>query len=136
MGKSGQEQSTHRNTKTLQSNNHRRTICLHEFIPIHSQSATSKSEASKHYNISNSKTSKSKSTHLQKHKRMKLLLETFNTFKNKKTNEEVRHTVKSRRYEITNEEEITNVKKSNGIRHRTTDGQNGIVGERTCHNTD
>ena len=47
--------------------------------------------------------------YLTKHKGMKILLETFNAFKSKKTNEEVRHSVKSRRYEITNEEEITNV---------------------------
>ena len=36
-------------------------------------------------------------------------METFNTFKSKKTNEEVRHSVKSRRYELTNEEGITNL---------------------------
>ena len=36
--------------------------------------------------------------YLQKHKGMKVILETFNTFKNKKTNEEVRHSMRSRRY--------------------------------------
>ena len=40
--------------------------------------------------------------YLRQNKGMKVMLETFNTFKSKKTNEEVRHTVKSRRYEITN----------------------------------
>ena len=47
--------------------------------------------------------------YLQKHKGMKIILETFNIFKSKKTNEEVRHSMRSRRYEITNEEEIPNV---------------------------
>ena len=47
--------------------------------------------------------------YLQKHKGMKVILETINTFKSKKTNEEVRHAIRSRRYEITNEEEIPNV---------------------------
>ena len=40
---------------------------------------------------------------------MKVLLQTFSNFKSKKTNEVVRREVRSRRYEITNEEEITNV---------------------------
>lgn len=44
-----------------------------------------------------------------KHKGMKFLLQTFSNFKSKKTNEVVRREVRSRRYEITNEEEITNV---------------------------
>ena len=35
--------------------------------------------------------------YLQKHKGMKVFLETFNTFKSKKTNEEVRHSVRSRK---------------------------------------
>ena len=47
--------------------------------------------------------------YLKKHKGMKVLLETFNTFKSKKTNEEVRHAIRSRRYETTNEGEIANV---------------------------
>lgn len=47
--------------------------------------------------------------YLKKYKGMKVLLETFSTFKSKKTNEEVRHTVSSRRYDINNEEEIPNV---------------------------
>ena len=46
---------------------------------------------------------------LRKHKGMKVLLQTFSNFKSKKTNEVVRREVRSRRYEITNEEEITNV---------------------------
>ena len=40
---------------------------------------------------------------------MKVLLQTFSNFKSKKTNEIVRREVRSRRYEITNEDEITNV---------------------------
>ena len=40
---------------------------------------------------------------------MKVLLQTFSNFKSMKTNEIVRREVRSRRYEITNEEEITNV---------------------------
>ena len=36
--------------------------------------------------------------YLRKHKGMKVLLETFNTFKSKKTNEEVRRAIRSRRY--------------------------------------
>ena len=47
--------------------------------------------------------------YLRKHKGMKVLLQTFSNFKSKKTNEIVRREVRSRRYEITNEEEITNV---------------------------
>ena len=46
--------------------------------------------------------------YLQKHKGLKVIL-TFNNFKSKKTNEEVRHAIRSRRYEITNAEEIPNV---------------------------
>ena len=44
--------------------------------------------------------------YLRKHKGMKVLLQTFSNFKSKKTNEIVRREVRSRRYEITNEEEI------------------------------
>ena len=47
--------------------------------------------------------------YLNKHKGMKIVLETFSTFKSKKTNEEVRHSMRSRRYDLTNEEELTNV---------------------------
>ena len=47
--------------------------------------------------------------YLNKHKGMKIILETFGTFKSKKTNEDVRHSIRSRRYEITNAEEIVNV---------------------------
>ena len=47
--------------------------------------------------------------YLRKHKGMKVLLQTFSNFKSKKTNEVVRREERSRRYEITNEEEITNV---------------------------
>ena len=47
--------------------------------------------------------------YLNKHKGMKIIMETFGTFKSKKTNEDVRHSIRSRRYEITNAEEIVNV---------------------------
>ena len=47
--------------------------------------------------------------YLRQNKGMKVMFKTFNTFKSIKTNEEVRHTVKNRRYKITNEEEITHV---------------------------
>ena len=47
--------------------------------------------------------------YLQKHKGLKVILDTFNNFKSKKTNEEVRHAIRSRRYEITCAEEIPNV---------------------------
>ena len=47
--------------------------------------------------------------YLRKHKGMKVFLETFNAFKSKKTNEDVRHAIRSRRYEITNEEETPKV---------------------------
>lgn len=47
--------------------------------------------------------------YLRKYKGMKVFMETFNTFKSKKTDEELRHTVRSRRYEITNEDEIPEV---------------------------
>ena len=57
--------------------------------------------------------------YLQKHKGMKVILETFNTFKSKKTNEEVRHSMRSRRYEITNEEEIPNVLNRKRFNHKT-----------------
>ena len=53
-------------------------------------------------------------------------METFGTFKSKKTNEDVRHSIRSRRYEITNTEGIVNVPVANGYRHRNTNGQNGI----------
>ena len=47
--------------------------------------------------------------YLRKHKGMKVLLQTFSNFKSKKTNEIVRREVRNRRYEMTNEDEITNV---------------------------
>ena len=47
--------------------------------------------------------------YLRKHKGMKVLLQTFSDFKSKKTNKVVRREVRSRRYELTNEEEIINV---------------------------
>ena len=47
--------------------------------------------------------------YLKKHKGMKVILQSFGTFKSKKTDEELRHMIKSRRYEITNEDEIPNV---------------------------
>ena len=47
--------------------------------------------------------------YLRKHKGIKVLLQTFSNFKSKKTNEIVRREVRSRRYETTNEEEISNV---------------------------
>ena len=47
--------------------------------------------------------------YLRKHKGMKVLLQTFSDFKSKKANKVVRREVRSRRYELTNEEEIINV---------------------------
>jgi len=47
--------------------------------------------------------------YLRKHKGIKVLLQTFSNFKSKKTNEIVRREVRSRRYETTNEEEISKV---------------------------
>ena len=47
--------------------------------------------------------------YLKKNKGMKIVLETFSTFKSKKTDEEVRHSIRSRRYEVTNEEELPKV---------------------------
>lgn len=44
--------------------------------------------------------------YLRQHNGMKIVLETFGIFVSKKTREEIRHTIKSRRYEITNEGEI------------------------------
>ena len=51
---------------------------------------------------------------------MKVLLQTFSNFKSKKTNE-IRREVRSRRYEITNEEEIANVlnQMATEIEHQT-----------------
>ena len=43
---------------------------------------------------------------LEKHNGMKVVLEVFGTYKSKKTNEDIRHTTRSRRYEITNKEDI------------------------------
>ena len=43
---------------------------------------------------------------LEKHNGMKVVLEVFGTYKSKKTNEDIRHTTRSRRYEITNAEDI------------------------------
>ena len=47
--------------------------------------------------------------YLKKHKGLKVILQTFSNFKSKKNDEVVRREIKSRRYEITNEEEIPNV---------------------------
>ena len=47
--------------------------------------------------------------YLQQHKGMKVILQAFGTFKNKKTNKDVKQMIKSRRYEITNEDEIASV---------------------------
>ena len=44
--------------------------------------------------------------HLRKHKGMKVILQVSATMKSKKTNEEIRENIRSRRYNITNEEEI------------------------------
>ena len=64
--------------------------------------------------------------YLKKHKGMKVILQSFGTFKSKKTDEELRHMIKSRRYEITNEDEIPNVHRvSDGTEHRVSDGQDG-----------
>ena len=45
--------------------------------------------------------------YLNKH--MKILMEAYGTFKSKKTDEDIRHTIRSRRYKITNAEEIVSV---------------------------
>ena len=47
--------------------------------------------------------------YLRKHNGMKVMLQVFATLKSKKTNEDVRQVIKSRRYNITNEGEIPNV---------------------------
>ena len=47
--------------------------------------------------------------YLRKHNGMKVMLQVFATLKSKKTNEDVRQVIKSRRYSITNEGEIPNV---------------------------
>ena len=47
--------------------------------------------------------------HLRKHNGIKVMLQVFATLKSKKTNEDVRQVIKSRRYNITNEGEIPNV---------------------------
>ena len=44
--------------------------------------------------------------YLRKHKGMKVILQVSATMKSKKTNEEIRESIRSRRYNITNEEEI------------------------------
>ena len=59
--------------------------------------------------------------YLKKHKGVKVILQTFSNFKSKKNNELVRREIKSRRYEITNEEEIPNVlnQMATDIEHQT-----------------
>ena len=47
--------------------------------------------------------------YLRKHTGMKVMLQAFATLKSKKTNEDVRQVIKSRRYNITNKGEIPNV---------------------------
>ena len=47
--------------------------------------------------------------YLKKHNGMKVMLQVFASLKSKKTNEDVRQVIKSRRYNITNEGEIPNV---------------------------
>ena len=47
--------------------------------------------------------------YLRKHNGMKIMLQVFATLKSKKTNEDVRQVINSRRYNITNEGEIPNV---------------------------
>ena len=47
--------------------------------------------------------------YLRKHNGMKVMLQVFATLKSKKTNEDVRQVIKTRRYNITNEGEIPNV---------------------------
>ena len=47
--------------------------------------------------------------YLRQHNGMKVMLQVFATLKSKKTNEDVRQVIKSRRYNITNEGEIPNV---------------------------
>ena len=44
--------------------------------------------------------------YLMKHKGMKVILQVSATMKSKKTNEEIRESIRSRRYNITNEDEI------------------------------
>ena len=46
---------------------------------------------------------------LETHNGMKVVLEVFGLYKSKKTNEDIRHTTRSRRYEITNKEDIPKV---------------------------
>ena len=46
---------------------------------------------------------------LEKHKGMKIVLEVSGTYKSKKTNEDIRHTTRSRRYEITNAEDLPRI---------------------------
>ena len=45
--------------------------------------------------------------YLRKHKGMKVILQVSATMKSKKTNEEIKESTRSRRYNITNEEEIS-----------------------------
>ena len=46
---------------------------------------------------------------LETHKGMKVVLEVFGTYKSKKTNEDIRHTTRSRRYEATNAEDLPKI---------------------------
>ena len=52
--------------------------------------------------------------YLMKHKGMKVILQVSATMKSKKTNEEIRESIRSRRYNITNEDENPPKVKSNG----------------------
>ena len=46
---------------------------------------------------------------LQQNRGMKIVLEAFGTYRSKKTGEEIRHTTRSKRYEITNAEDIPKI---------------------------
>ena len=46
---------------------------------------------------------------LQQNRGMKIVLEAFGTYRSKKTGEEIRHTTRSRRYEITNAEDLPKI---------------------------
>ena len=96
-----QKQNTNRNTKTLQSNRHRPTISIQKLRQFKVQGI----KALQYIKYQDVKLKE----YLRKYKGMKVFMETFNTFKSKKTDEELRHTVRSRRYEITNEDEIPEV---------------------------
>ena len=106
MGQSGQEQSTHRHSNEIQSNHHQRTIC---FQSVNSYAITNiRVRGIKALQYLKYQDLRLKE-YLRKHNGMKVMLQVFATLKSKKTNEDVRQVIKSRRYNITNEGEIPNV---------------------------